>query len=90
MSNGVIDSLHTHSEFLIARMVLSGYLPDLENLSVMKKLVCYEVLPFIFEKKLDKDRSLVFIVSPLVSVMVDQVRSLCVSEGPRLSSCLPL
>ena len=36
------------------------------------KLFCYEVLPLMFEKKLDKDNSLVFIVSLLVYLMVDQ------------------
>ena len=40
------------------------------------KSVCYEVLPFMFDKKLGRDNSLVLIVSPLVSLMVDQVRSL--------------
>ena len=34
------------------------------------------VLPFIFDKNLGTDNSLVIVVSPLVSLMVDQVRSL--------------
>ena len=45
------------------------------------KCVCYEVLPLTLDKTLDRDNSLVFIVLPLISLMVDQVRSLCVSEG---------
>ena len=40
------------------------------------KSICYEVLPFIFDKKLGRDNSLVLVISPLVSLMVDQVRSL--------------
>ena len=40
------------------------------------KSICYEVLPFMFNKKLGTDNSLVIVVSPLVSLMVDQVRSL--------------
>ena len=40
------------------------------------KSVCYEVLPFLFDKKLGRDNSLVVVVSPLVSLMVDQVRTL--------------
>ena len=37
----------------MARMLLCGYLPDSESLSV---------LPFIFDKKLDRDNSLVVVV----------------------------
>ena len=45
------------------------------------KSVCYECLPFLFDMKLDRHtsehgRSVVLIVSPLVSLMVDQVSSL--------------
>ena len=45
------------------------------------KSVCYECLPFLFDMKLDRhisehERSVVLIVSPLVSLMVDQVSSL--------------
>ena len=36
------------------------------------KSICYEVLPFIFDKNLGTDNSLVIVVSPLVSLMVDQ------------------
>ena len=36
------------------------------------EVVCYKVLPLVFEKKLDRDNSLAFIVSPLLSAMVDQ------------------
>ena len=40
------------------------------------KSICYEVLPFMFDKNLGTDNSLVTVVSPLVSLVVDQVRSL--------------
>ena len=46
------------------------------------KSICYQVLPFIFEVKLGRtnaplvDRSVVLVISPLVSLMIDQVRSL--------------
>ena len=40
------------------------------------KSICYKILPFMFNKKLGRDNSLVIVVSPLVSLMVDQVRSL--------------
>ena len=54
----------------MARMFLYGYLPG------FGKSICYEVLPFMFDKNLGTDNSLVIVVSPLVSLMVDQVRSL--------------
>ena len=44
------------------------------------KSVCYEVLSLMFDKKLDSDNSLVFIVSLLVSLITDQVSSLCVTS----------
>ena len=37
------------------------------------KSICYEVLPFVFNRK---DICLVLIISPLISLMIDQVRSL--------------
>ena len=40
------------------------------------KSICYEVLPFVFDIELGRVGSLVFVVSPLVSLMIDQVRSL--------------
>ena len=40
------------------------------------KSLCYEVLPFLFDDKLGKDSSVVIVVSPLISLMVDQVQSL--------------
>ena len=46
------------------------------------KSICYQVLPFLFDAKLGKidspptEQSVVIIVSPLVSLMVDQVTSL--------------
>ena len=40
------------------------------------KSLCYEVLPFVFDDKLGKDNSVVIVVSPLISLMVDQVQSL--------------
>ena len=48
------------------------------------KLSCSKVFPLMFEKKLDRENSYVFIVSLLVYLMVDQahvVHSLCASEG---------
>ena len=40
------------------------------------KSLCYEVLPFVFDDKLGKDNSVVIVVSPLISLMVDQVQCL--------------
>ena len=45
------------------------------------KSVCYECLPFLYDMKLDRhlsesERSVVLVISPLVSLMVDQVCSL--------------
>ena len=46
------------------------------------KSICYQLLPFIFDIKLGRttsplsDRSVVQVVSPLVSLMVDQVSTL--------------
>ena len=44
------------------------------------KSIIYEVLPFVFDYKLDRvdgaTRSLVIVVSPLISLMADQVASL--------------
>jgi ATP-dependent DNA helicase RecQ len=45
------------------------------------KSLCYEVLPFVFDMKLGRladsnTNSVVIVVSPLVSLMIDQVRSL--------------
>ena len=45
------------------------------------KSLCYEVLPFVFDMKLGRltdsnTNSAVIVVSPLVSLMIDQVRSL--------------
>ena len=36
------------------------------------KTVCFEVLPFMFDMKLGRVDSLVVVVSPLVSLMIDQ------------------
>ena len=38
--------------------------------------MCYEVLPFVFDDKLGRCDSLVIVVSPLISRVVDQVQSL--------------
>ena len=38
--------------------------------------MCYEVLPFIFDYQLNRDNSAVLVVSPLISLMMDQVHSL--------------
>ena len=42
------------------------------------KSVCYQALPFMFDNKLGRsvDRNVVLVVSPLVSLMIDQVTSL--------------
>lgn len=40
------------------------------------KSICYEVLPFVLGDKLGQTDSLVIVVSPLVSLMVDQVQNL--------------
>ena len=40
------------------------------------KSLCYEVLPFVLDDKLGRHGSVVIVISPLVSLMVDQVRSL--------------
>ena len=40
------------------------------------KSLCYEVLPFVFDDKLRKLDSMVVVVSPLISLMVDQVVNL--------------
>ncbi len=46
------------------------------------KSIYYQTLPFLFDKKLDRisslpsKRSVVLVLSPLVSLMVDQVTSL--------------
>ena len=37
---------------------------------------CYEVLPFLFDRKLESECSTVIVVSPLVSLMIDQVADL--------------
>ena len=59
-------------------MFLGGYLPDVESMSVTKSF------PLMFHEKLDRhmQQPFIFIVSPLVPFMVDQVRCLCVSECP--------
>ena len=48
----------------------------------VRKICLLGSLLLMFDKKLDKNNSLAFIVSLLVSLLVDQVRSLCVLEGP--------
>ena len=40
------------------------------------KSLCYEVLPFVMDDKLGRHGSVVIVISPLVSLMVDQVQSL--------------
>ena len=40
------------------------------------KSLCYEVLPSMFDDKLGKDNSVIIVVSPLISLMVDQVQNL--------------
>ena len=46
------------------------------------KSICYQLLPFIFDMKLGRttsppsERSVVLVVSPLVSLMIDQVSTL--------------
>ena len=49
------------------------------------KSICYQVLPYLFDAKLGRvcapatEQSVVLVVSPLVSLMVDQVSSLQLS-----------
>ena len=40
------------------------------------KSLCYEVLPFVMDDKLGRHGSVVTVISPLVSLMADQVQSL--------------
>jgi len=40
------------------------------------KSLCYEVLPFVLDDMLGRHGSVVIVISPLVSLMVDQVQSL--------------
>ena len=40
------------------------------------KSLCYEVLLFVLDDKLGRHGSVVIVISPLVSLMVDQVQSL--------------
>ena len=40
------------------------------------KSLCYEVLPFVLGDKLERNDGLVVVISPLLSLMMDQVRSL--------------
>ena len=40
------------------------------------KSLCYELLPFVFDDKIGHDNSVVVVVSPLISLMVDLVQSL--------------
>ena len=35
--------------------------------------ICYEVLPFVFDDKFGRNDSVVIVVSPLISFMLDQV-----------------
>ena len=56
--------------------ILYGFQLDLEN-----PALCYEALPFVYDCKLcridaDSHKSLVLVISPLVALMVDQVKSL--------------
>ena len=45
-------------------------------LVLASRSVQYEVLPFMFDVKLARVDSVVIVVSPLVSLMIDQTRSL--------------
>ena len=38
--------------------------------------LCYEILPFVLDDKLGRHGSVVIVISPLVSLMVDQVQNL--------------
>ncbi len=40
------------------------------------KSICYQLLPFLFDIKLGTQGCVVIVISPLVSLMVDQVTSL--------------
>ena len=46
------------------------------------KSVCYKLFPLMFHEKLGRANSLLFIVSLLVPLIVDQVRRLCVTVCP--------
>ena len=46
------------------------------TVTVFGKSLCYEMLQFVFDVKRRSVDSLVIVVSPLVSLMIDQVRSL--------------
>ena len=57
------------------------------------KSICYEVLPFIFDHKRGRSEgwsvnSVVVAISPLVSLMINQVSALC-ERGVAAKSCLP-
>ena len=40
------------------------------------KSICYQVLPFLFDVKLCRNDSAILVVSPLVSLMIDQAQNL--------------
>ena len=44
------------------------------------KFVYYEVLLLLFDKKLNRVNRVAFVVSPLVSPMIEKACSLCISE----------
>jgi ATP-dependent DNA helicase RecQ len=46
------------------------------------KFLCYEVLPFVLGRKLNRKYCLMIVVSPMVSLMTDQVQSLSQSSVP--------
>ena len=63
---------------IIVRHVLSGRDVFVSLPTGSGKSLCYTLLPMVFDrlKQPSADRSLVIVVSPLIALMKDQVRSL--------------
>ena len=59
------------------------------------KSLCYSILPFAFDTLKKKSGSIVLVISPLISLMKDQIRSLdskgitatLVSKSTKISAC---
>ena len=78
LSLSLISELKTCLQFVFDGKNVFVWLP-----TGFGKSICYKVLLLMFDKKPPETTALVvFIVLLLVSLMVDQVHSLCVSEGP--------
>ena len=75
------DEAHRKGRTLRKGRTEAGYPGRLRRATGYGKSVCYECLPFLYDMKLDRhlseqERSVVLVISPLVSLMVDQVSSL--------------